>query len=473
MRSKPNILFILSDQHNASVMGHAGNAIIRTPNLDRLAREGVSFEQAYCQNPLCVPSRVSLLTGQHSRSTGIYTNTDMLEPNSITIPRVLSAHGYRTCLIGKAHFNGEQYHGYQERPYGDLYGQAHQPDPRRTPENGKAGLGQLLGNAGPTGIPLALTQTEICVSEASKWLQTHVDLHPSQPFFLSVNFDKPHFPVRCPAEYFTHYHGRLRAPETADDYYKHAVPFVQKAIDRFGFDNQDGNRYLDAYYGCIEWVDDALGRLLDVIEYLNLAGNTIVIYASDHGDLCGEKGAWNKTLFFDSSSRVPLIIRYPPFYASGKRDKKLVGLIDLFPTICDGAHIPIPASCDCSSLLPILEESGSISRQHIFSESAFLGEPTACGCMIRKDQWKYVLYLDGSQELYDLIEDPGEWHNLAGQSSVKNLISELDTEVRRFWEPEKHLDRLSSTPRSKREKHFYEFSNQFMLGNGIVSNARP
>lgn len=170
MDKKPNVLFIFSDQHNAQVLGCAGDDIIRTPNLDRLAREGVTFNQAYCQNPLCVPSRASLLTGRQSRNIGIYTNTDMLEPNSCTIPRVLSANGYRTCLIGKAHFNGEQFHGYQERPYGDLYGQAHQPDPRRTADNGEAGLGLLVGNAGPTGIPLPLTQTEICVAEASKWL---------------------------------------------------------------------------------------------------------------------------------------------------------------------------------------------------------------------------------------------------------------------------------------------------------------
>jgi choline-sulfatase len=118
---------------------------------------------------------------------------------------VLSAAGYRTCLIGKAHFNGEQFHCYQERPYGDLYGQAHQPDPRRTPESGASGLGNLIGNAGPSGIPLPLTQTKICVAEASKWLQAHVDLRSNQPFFLSVHFDKPHFPACCPADYLSNY----------------------------------------------------------------------------------------------------------------------------------------------------------------------------------------------------------------------------------------------------------------------------
>lgn len=472
MDTKPNILFILSDQHNASILGCAGNDVIQTPNLDRLAEDGVRFEQAYCQNPLCVPSRSSLLTGRYSRNIGIYTNTDILEPNSCTIPRVLSEHEYRTCLIGKAHFNGEQFHGYQERPYGDLYGQAHQPDPRRTPESGESGLGSMVGNAGPTGIPLPLTQTEICTAEASKWLQTHVDLRPGQPFFLSVNFDKPHFPVRCPAQYFTRYEGRVHAPETPGDYREKAVPFVRKAIDRFGA-NEDGDRYLAAYYGCVEWMDDAIGRLLNVLDYLNLTENTMVIYASDHGDLCGQMGAWNKTLFFDSSTKAPLIVRCPSLFPRGKVDQTLVGLIDLFPTICQIAHVPVPASCEGISLLPILQGSGLLSRESIFCESAFLGEPEDCGCMIRRENWKYACYLDGTQELYDMAKDPGEWHNLADETSSKSVVHSLNAEVLRFWEPEKHLERMASAPRVKREKHFYEFSNQFILGDGAIANARP
>ncbi len=473
MNRQPNVLFVLSDQHNAKTLGCAGNGMIRTPHLDRLAAEGVRFSEVYSQNPLCVPSRCSLLTGRYCRNIGIYTNTDILEPNSCTFPRVLSEAGYRTCLIGKAHFNGEQFHGYRERPYGDIYGQAHQPDPRRAGENGDSGLGELVGNAGATGIPLPLTQTEICVAEASKWLQTHVDSHPRQPFLLSVNFDKPHFPARCPSQYFARYNGRIQVPHVPADYHNRAVPFVKKAIRRFGCKDQDGDRYLAAYYGCVEWIDEAIGRLLQVLDYLQLAKNTIVIYASDHGDLCGEKGAWNKTLFFDSSSKVPLIMRYPAVFQSGKVCDEIAGLIDLFPTICEATQIPVPASCEGTSLLSVLEGSGSLPRRQIFCESAFLGDPADCGCMIRKGHWKYAQYLDGSQELYHMKNDPGEWQNLACDPSVKNVVASLHAETSEFWEPEKHPDRLAFTPKVLREKHFYEFSNQFLLGNGAVINARP
>ena len=145
---------------------------------------------------------------------------------------MLGQAGYRTCLIGKAHFNGDQFHGYQQRPYGDLYGQAHQPEQIRSGDSADdSGLGDILGNSGATEIPLPLTQTEICVSEASKWLQSHADTNPDQPFFLSVNFDKPHFPMRAPRHLYEKYAGRVQLPVYPEHYLdQEAVPFVRNAV---------------------------------------------------------------------------------------------------------------------------------------------------------------------------------------------------------------------------------------------------
>ncbi len=473
MLNRPNILFLFSDQHNPSVLGHTGNQVINTPTLDQFSSQGVTFENAYCQNPLCVPSRASLITGRYSRNIGIYENQHILEPNCVTFPRVLSGGGYRTCVIGKTHFNGEQYHGYQARPYGDLYGQAHQPDPRRTPDSGASGLGGLVGNAGPSGIPLPMTQTEICVSESAKWLQTHIDLHADQPFCLSVHFDKPHFPVRPPAEYFSKYDGRINPPEVPEGYYNRAVPFVRMSMNRFASQDEDCARYLAAYYGCVEWVDNAIGRLLQVLDYLELSENTVVVYASDHGDLCGEKGAWNKTLFLDASAKVPLQIRYPGKFPAGLRITAPVGLIDLFPTFCDLAQMSVPEECDGQSLMPLLSQTGTFEREEIYCESAFLGSPQDAGCMIRKDQWKYCYYRDGHEELYNLAEDPGEWNNLASHETHRTVQEALRERVITFWSPEEYEERLLNTPRINHQKHFYEFSNQFVLGSGTVANARP
>ncbi len=477
---RPNILFILSDQHNASFMGCAGNETVNTPNLDALALQGVLFENAYCQNPLCVPSRASLLTGRYSKDIGIYENRHILQSGSTTIPKVLSQQGYKTCVIGKTHFNGEQYQGYQQRPYGDLLGQAHQPDPKRTEAAPDSGLGDVLGNSGATGIPLPLTQTEICVSETAKWLQAYAAQNNDKPFMLSVNFEKPHFPMRAPNRYFKKYEGKVKLPEFPEDYLANcAVPFVRKSFkvngawDHYGKDREIHERALAAYYACVEWVDNAIGRIIQMLEYLDLADNTIVIYASDHGEMAGEKGAWQKSVFFDASSKVPLIMRWASNFPAGQHRKEPVGLIDLFPTLCDFAGIPVPDECGGISLKPLLTGENTIDRKAIFSESVVLKVPEFAGCMMRSDKWKYSYYLDGTEELYDMENDPGEWNNLAQDERYADMVKAMNFEVLKFWKPEEQLERYNKAPRMENEKHFYPYSNQFVMADGTVIDAKP
>ncbi|TVY11180.1 sulfatase family protein [Paenibacillus cremeus] len=473
MSQRPNILLLLSDQHSPHVLGRAGNALVRTPNLDRLAEEGMYFEQAYCQNPLCVPSRASLITGQYSRNVGIYDNKHILEANCATIPRVLGAQGYRTCLIGKMHFNGDQFHGFQQRPYGDLFGQAHQPDPYRTPD--ESGLGDIVKTTGPSGIPLPLTQTEICVAEAAKWLQIHVAQHREKPFFLSVNFDKPHFPIKAPRNYYEYYEGRVELPQVPENALDRAVPFVRNEFynNKTGLNSkEDQLRALAAYYGCVEWVDDAIGRLLETLDYLGLAENTIVIYTSDHGEMGGEHGTWQKFLFFDASARVPFIIRWPNTIQPGSKCSQPIGLIDLFPTLAEAAQCPVPDTCDGVSLLPLWEDQ-PLKRDAIFSETVILVRPELAGCMIRTGPWKYSCYLDGSEELYNLEADLDEWNNLASEGHLQSLKQSLKQRVIEFWEPQKQLERYHNTPKMRREKHFYPYSNQFLLSDGTIVDGRP
>lgn len=472
---RPNVLFLLSDQHSPHALGAAGNGRVRTPNLDRLAGEGMSFDQAYCQNPLCVPSRASLITGRYSRDLGVYDNRHVLESNGVTMPRVLAAAGYRTCLIGKAHLNGEQWQGYQQRPYGDLYGQAHQPNPSRLAHPGSpAGLGGLFAAAGPLEIPMPLTQTEICVAESVKWLQAHVGSHPDQPFFLSVHFDKPHFPFTPPQHYFDGYAGRVDVAPPPDGDAGDATPFVRMLRARFEeATREDRRRALAAYYGCVEWVDDAVGRILDSLAYLGLAEDTLVVYSSDHGEMAGEHGLWQKSVFYEASVRVPLVVRRPGHVRPGSRSGAIAGLIDLFPSFCDVAGCPAPESCDGVSLRPVWEGGGAPDREALFSETVMLNQPEQAGCMVRAGRWKYCAYLDGAEELYDLREDAGETVNVVTRAEHEHLARELRDRVREFWRPEEQLERYRATPRMKREKHFYEFSNQFVLGDGTVVDARP
>ncbi len=477
-KQKPNILFLFSDQHGAKYTSYNNHDIVSTPNLDKLAAHGTSFNNCYTQNPLCVPGRACMLAGQYSKNIGIYDNKHIMQANSTTLPRTLSENGYRTCVIGKTHFNGEQFHGYQQRPYGDLYGQAHQPDPKRNKDSTGSVLGGVIDNTGPTEIPLALTQTEICVSETAKWLQQHVGLHKAQPFFLSVNFDKPHFPMKAPKKYYDKYIDLVAMPEYDSDYLNQkAVPFVKKAAEINGAyhhynKNEDVHKKaIASYFACIEWVDDAIGRILDVLEHLELADNTIVIYSSDHGEMACERGFWQKTVFFDSSAKVPLLIKMPNS-AKAQASDEIVGLVDLFSTLCDATQIDIPSSCDGASLLPILA-GGKIVRDGIFSESVVLTKPEHAGCMLRDKQYKFNYYLDKKHELYDMLNDAKELNNLYGNEDYKEISDVMIKKIEDFWQPEKQLDRYNSTPMMDYQKDKYFYSNQFITGDGVVFDARP
>lgn len=476
---KPNILWLLSDQHNSRFLGSSGDRPIDTPHLDRLSSEGMRFDNAYCQNPVCSPSRASMLTGMYSKHCGVYGNRHILEHNCPTVARSLADAGYRTCLIGKAHFNGEQFHGFQQRPYGDLYGQAHQPDPKRTPDMGPNGLGGVLSNSGPSAIPLPLTQTEICVAEAAKWLQTHVGSRSNQPFFLKVSFDKPHFPMKPPAAYFSKYAGNVRLPEYSAGDLAKSVSFVQQMVrtnpigEHYGKDADIQLRALAAYCGCIEWIDSAVGRLLDTLDYVGLAEHTIVMYSSDHGEMAGEKGIWQKTLFFDDSARVPLLVRWPGAVRAGSVCSHPVGLVDLFPALCEAAGAAVPDTCDGVSLMPLWTETGGIGRDAMFAESVVLDHPEYAGCMIRTGDWKYNAYLDGQSELYHLPSDPREKVNRTDDPDVQSVKRTLHERLMAFWEPDKQLERYERMPMMRAQKDQYRYSNQFVLGDGTIVDGRP
>jgi choline-sulfatase len=477
---RPNILFLLSDQHSPRFAGFAGSHAIATPALDRLAAEGLVFDQAYCQNPVCAASRASLMTGTYSRDHGVYDNRHIFDDRLPTFPATLAASGYRTCVIGKTHFNGDQYHGYQERPYGDLLGQAHQPDPCRLPGRGESGLGGVVGAAGPSGIPLPQTQTEICVAEAAKWLQTHAHHSAADvaPFCLSVHFDKPHFPLCPPAAYFERHAGKVRLPDVPTYLPEHEVPFVRAAMRNNGepdprrLQRAAHERALAAYFGCIEWIDNAIGRVLATLEHLGLADNTLVIYSSDHGEMAGERGTWQKTVFFEASARVPMAMRWPQGITPGRRTDALVGLIDLYPTFCDLAGVPIPESCRGRSMRPLFAGE-RFDRNEIYSESVVLGEPEHAGCMLRTGNWKYCRYLDGAEELYALDVDRDEIVNLAAEDAFADLRAAFRQRVDAFWEPECQRTRYDTHPRATEHKHTYPFSNQFVLGDCTIIDARP
>ena len=478
-----NILFIVSDQHNPRFTGYEGHPCIETPNLDALAARGVRFANAYCQNPICVPSRYSMLSGLCSRDIGVYDNHHVPRSDLPSFARLLSEHGYRTCLIGKAHFTGpDQFWGYQERPYGDLVGLGHQPDPYRGAHPALEGVngighhpaGGCFKLAGPSGIPELQIAENIINHEAVKWLQIHRETCRERPFLLSVHYPRPHFPFAPPKRWFDRYAGRVHCPLSKREDFADRPRYHRgcwELYQGYGATQEDVDRGLAGYAGNVSFVDECIGRLLDSVEHLGFAEDTIVIYSADHGEMAGAHGLWHKQLFYEESVRVPLIFAGPGVECGGVRED-VVGLIDLFPTLCDLAGVTIPDHCAGVSLKPLLPGPAKLSDRTIFSEINWQPGRLPAGAMLRRGRWKYVWYTDESEELYDLEADPNENANIVCRAELQCLRKEFQRELLAFWRHEEMEKRVASVQRW-RNKGAHPVAMQWRLPDGSWTDAWP
>ena len=474
-----NIVFIFSDQHNPKFMGYEGHSFVQTPNLDALAESGIRFGAAYTPNPICAPARHSMLSGTYTRNNCVYRNNSVPPLSLPSFARHLSENGWRTCLVGKGHFHGRKqdsrdyvYRGYDERLYGDLLGTGHQSYPYRGANPELEGAGSGHGNhaiggtftlAGASGIPEFQESEHQVTAEAIRWLQVHRATERERPFLLSVHYSKPHFPWQCPERWFEKYRevakGRLRVfseEEMAD-----RLPIHQTAWQHylgFGATQEDLDRGLAGYSGSVSYLDEMIGHLVDSLEYLGYLEDTLIVYSSDHGDMAGAHGLWHKQLFYEESARVPLIFSGPGV-AEGETRDQVVSLVDLFPTFCDLAKVEIPDHCDGVSLVPLLDGKGELPDRLVFSEIVFQGEHWR-GCMARWKQWKYCWYVGDHEELYNLVDDPGEEVNLAGLEDVQEVHQRLRSELLDWWQPDELDKRIQSLPMAtKADNHFWPFQH--------------
>jgi len=479
----PNILFIFSDQHSPRFTGYEGHPWIETPNLDALAARGTRFTNAYCQNPICVPSRYSMLSGLFSRDICIYNNSSVPRRDLPSFARHLSEHRYRTCLLGKAHFTGsDQFRGYEERPYGDLVGLGHQADPYRgaRPDlEGVNGVGHHPGGgcfklAGPSGIPELQIAENVINHEAVKWLQVHRETRRDQPFLLSVHYPRPHFPFVPPRRWSDRYDGRVHCPlSTREDFSDRPKYHLAswEIYQGYGATQEDLDRGLAGYAGNVSFVDECIGRLLDSVEHLGFAHDTVAIYSADHGEMAGAHGLWHKQLFYEESARVPLIFAGAGVETGGVRSD-LVGLIDIFPTLCDLASAPIPDHCTGVSLKALLAGSVELDERTMFSEINWQPGRLPAGCMLRRGRWKYIWYTDEGEELYDLEADPHEDENVIHRPDLAHLHERLRRDLRSFWKPEELEKRIASVGRW-RSKGAHPVAMQWCLPDGSWVDAWP
>ena len=418
---KPNILFLMTDQHSMRVLGSYGNQIIKTPNLDKLANEGVVFKSNYSQNPICLPSRASLITGKMPSSLGIFGNDGILSEKT-TMATVFKAQGYEVAWLGKEHWGATN----AEVGFGNLNAEAHEAfkEKYRPLNNLRKNIGRLPQNASAYKLSENEDYEALVTDHAIKFLENNT----TKTFFLGVSFKKPHFPFMCHQKYFDLYKDIVDMPEVTPDMIEALSINEKKTIQKYKLDEMSSAEIKHAramYYGMVTYIDEQFGRVLEKLNELGLRENTIIVYTSDHGEMAGEHGLWYKNSFLEASVAAPLIFSYPKTLPVNKKINESSMLLDIFPTLCDLSDIGQPNDLEGKSLLPLMNgiENADNSDRVAYSEMY----RSSTGIMVRKGKWKYIRYNSEKEYLYDIDTDPREINNLINSTQHQVIIRELST----------------------------------------------
>ncbi|KIC11613.1 hypothetical protein RA19_06150 [Leisingera sp. ANG-M1] len=446
--TRPNILFIQADQLAANALAAYGNQTVKAPNIDRLAQNGVVFENCYCNLPMCGPSRASMHAGRLPFSIGMYDNANEFHADIPTFAHYLRAMDYRVEMSGKMHFVGpDQLHGYDKRHTTEIY-----------PANFAWTVDWSKGREyKPTNLTMApIIESGPCIRSMQMDYDDEVEYHGVQalydlarkgddrPFMLTVSFTSPHSPFVIGQEYWDLYdHDDIESPAVPPlelDDMDHLSRNLHYCQSRHEFTVTPEHRRMarHGYYGMISYIDEKVGRLVDVLEKTGQMQNTIVILTADHGEMMGERGMWFKQHFFEWAASVPFIV-YAPDRFSPARVKENISLVDLLPTLSDlAAGRPFEeyaAPVDGQSLVPALNGDTSGLRDVAMSEFAADGS-TGPSRMVRKGPWK-LMWLEGVDTLlYNIEEDPNEVSNRADDPACAKIRAELEAILFDGWDPE-------------------------------------
>lgn len=435
---RPNVLFIAADDLG-NLLDPERPSFVRTPNLDRLAAMGVRFDRAYNQIPLCNPSRASVLTGLRPAETQVYDLDRHFReavPAVITLPQLFKQSGWKVHRVGKIY---------------------HYDVPKGIGTDGLDDDASWQGVVNPKGRDVAdeslITNPtpQKPVSAALSWLAAEgtdeeqtdgmiateairlMEKHQAEPFFLGVGFFRPHTPYVAPKKYFDLYPLESIALPEAPAHDRDDIPVAafahNNALPNYGLDTTTCRQALQAYYACVTFVDAQVGRLLEALDRLKLTDRTLIVFWSDHGYHLGEhQGIWQKRTLFEESARAPLIIRWPGLAGNGQGCRRIVEFLDIYPTVCDFAALPVPAHVAGRSLQPLLK-----APQQEWPNAAFTqilrpgnGSPVM-GRSLRTERWRYTEWNEGQAgvELYDHLHDPHEFQNLADTPEGRLAIPSL------------------------------------------------
>jgi arylsulfatase A-like enzyme len=434
---RPNVLWIMSDQHNANCTGYAGHPNVRTPHLDRIAARGVNFTNAFSNNPICSPSRISFITGQYCHTHQFLgnDNSEYSEPNPDTLACQFRRYGYQTAITGKSHMIRRwDSDGFEFIRYTDL-ADATALDPEDTHyfkylvehdladlyEDGtpKAGQDYTLDGSAPAMLPYEHSIEHYTGSQTLAFLE---DRDENRPFFIQMSFQRPHSPIAPAREHFDMYDpDEMVLPESAFDYFENQFAgkpaFMQEMLAEprlYPLADPDPDRLrrvLASYYALITAIDSEIGRVLDWLAEAGELENTIILYTADHGDFAGEHGLFHKNLgIYESIHRIPFVLSWPGG-PRGEACDEIVESVDWYPTICGLCDVPVPEGREGVDLVPIA--AGQVpGKEAAFSEWHWMN-PRGKISAVRTDNFRLVFY-EGTEEgeLYDRRNDPGETRNL-------------------------------------------------------------
>jgi arylsulfatase A-like enzyme len=454
---RPNLLFIVSDDLN-NMLGCYGDPRAKTPNLDRLAARGVLFDKAYCTFPLCGPSRNSMLTGLYPNSTGILANAQIFRqtiPTHLSLPQAFRNAGYFAARIGK------------------LY---HYNVPKSIGTNGHDDPGSWELELNPAGVDRLQEESEIfsllpgqfggtlswyaspkpdaehtdgLMAEDASWVLERCAKRKDRPFFLAVGFFRPHTPYVAPRGYFDLYPENEMpvvqgVKEDQEDIPPPGLGSYKREQDKLTDDLRRQTR--QAYLASISFMDAQVGRVIDTLDRLGLAENTIIVFTSDHGYHMGEHGLWQKMSLFEESSRVPLLIVAPGLASKGAVARSPVSHIDLYPTLAELCSVKAPDNLQGQSLVPLLKDPSAAGRGWALTQVMRGGGRLRAsvttnvgadgrrffGYTLRTPRWRYTEWDEGhaGRELYDHESDPRELTNLASRPEHAATVAQLSEQVR-------------------------------------------
>ncbi len=470
---KPNVLFIAIDDLNDWIGCLGGHPQALTPNMDRLASRGVLFTNAHCAAPACKPSRAAIFSGLAPGKTGVWSNRTkslaQLKPDVLKLPQVFAKAGYRTLGTGKLHHSSRSEDSFSEyfkteQRWAPITREAADYTKKELPSKGTDNPRHTIKD--PTGrkvvLPLNRMPSDRAPSKKSgesfdwgpwdvpdsefgdtkitNWAIERLKEKKDKPLFLALGYYRPHIPLWAPKRFFDRFKdkpGQL-SPIKKDDLIDlseigklRALEADTAGLHKTVIKNEEWEKAIEGYLACITYIDHEIGRLLDELDRSPHKNNTIIVLWSDHGWHLGEKQHWGKWTGWERATRVPLIIVPPKnqadhFAASGSKCHRPVGLLDLYPTLTEICNLTPPPNLSGESLAPLLLNPSKETNRKIVTTF------NPGNHSVRSDQWRYLVYEDGSEELYDMKKDPNEWSNLANHAKLLPVIKDFRKALKEF-----------------------------------------